>query len=78
MRTKLLTKIFFIFSILFLYQCNTSEETIKKDKMILNKSDYIKSIPRGMVELSLIVNQVIESGDKFIIDSTIDKIDIYM
>lgn len=73
----LLRKIFLIISLLFLYQCCSSEEAIKNDENILNKSDYINPIPRGMVELSLTIQEITEQGNKIFLSSFIDTVHKY-
>jgi hypothetical protein len=73
----MIRKIFLIFSLLFLYQCCGSEEAIKNDENILNKSDYIKPMPRGMVELSLTIQEITEQNNKIFISSFIDTVHKY-
>ena len=74
MKTYYLKKTFIIFSILFLYQCCSSNDNIKNDEKILNNSDYIKSVPRGMVELNLTIQEITEQENKIVLSSFIDTV----
>ena len=77
MRKYYIKKVLIIFFLLFLYQCCSSEETVKNDEKFLNKSDYIKTVPRGMVEISFTINELIQKENTIILNSTIDKVHKY-
>lgn len=77
MKTLNIKKLILLFAVFFLYQYCSTENSTKTNEIILKNSDYIKSFPHGMMEVSFTIIDIIEEENKIILNSKIDTVHRY-